>query len=127
MTLARSTPTGGYVRPEKQTVEDQRRSATTVANAVAKPLDGARRTWTTLEYRPSPRLVMDGPGRLAHSYGSEGWGFESLRARPGQSPFRLSVRALLLTDLLTAGPSPAGIERAKMSAAAATCSRITCA
>jgi len=36
----------GDARPEKQMVEDQRRSATTVANAVAKPLDGARRTWT---------------------------------------------------------------------------------
>ena len=62
----------GYVRPEKQTVEDQRRSAATVANTVAKPLNNTRRTWTTLEYRPSPRPVTDGPGRLAHSYGSEG-------------------------------------------------------
>jgi hypothetical protein len=34
-----------------------RRSAATVANTVAKPLDGARRTWTTLEYRPSLRPV----------------------------------------------------------------------
>src|SRR5215469_228393 len=42
--------------------------------------------WTTLECRPSPRSVTDGPGRLAHSYGSEGWGFESLRARPAQRP-----------------------------------------
>jgi hypothetical protein len=50
--------------------DDHRRSATTVA----KPLDDARRTWTTLEYRPSPRPVTDGPGRLAHSYGSEGRG-----------------------------------------------------
>jgi hypothetical protein len=52
----------GYVRPEKQTVEDQRRAAATVAKTVAKPLDGAGRTWTTLEYRPSPRPVTDGPG-----------------------------------------------------------------
>ena len=44
----------------------------TVAKTVAKPLDGARRMWTTLEYRPSPRPVADGPGRLAHSYGSDG-------------------------------------------------------
>jgi len=29
----------GYVRPEKQTVEDQRRSAATVAKTVAKPLN----------------------------------------------------------------------------------------
>ena len=77
--------TWGCVRPEKQTVEDQRHSAATVA----KPLNNTRRTRTTLESRPSPRPVTDGPGRLAHSYGSEGWGFESLRARPGQSPFRV--------------------------------------
>jgi hypothetical protein len=59
-----------YARPEKQTVEDQRRSIATVANAVAKPLDNACPRWTTLEYRPSPRPVTDGPGRFAHSYGS---------------------------------------------------------
>ena len=39
---------------------------------VAKPLDNARRAWATLEYRPSLRPVTDGPGRLAHSYGSAG-------------------------------------------------------
>ena len=71
-----------YGAAEKQTGEDKRRSIATVAKTVAKPLDGARRTWTTLEFRPSPRPVTDGPGRFAHSYGSEGWGFESLRARP---------------------------------------------
>ena len=37
-----------YATPEKQTVEDHHPSAATVA----KPLDGARRTWTTQEYRP---------------------------------------------------------------------------
>ena len=35
-------------------------------------------------------------------YGSEGWGFESLRARPGQSPFPVMEGALLLTRMLTA-------------------------
>ena len=40
--------------PEKQTVEDQCRSAATVAKTAAKPLNNTRRTWTTLEYRPSP-------------------------------------------------------------------------
>ena len=68
--------------PEKQTVEDQCRSAATVA----KPLNNTRRTWTTLEYRPSLRPLTDGPGRRAHSYGSEGWGFESLRARQAHRP-----------------------------------------
>ena len=69
--------------------ERTRRSAATVAKTVAKPLDSTRRTWTTLEYRPSLRPVTDGPGRLAHSYGSEGWGFESLRARPAQRPLAI--------------------------------------
>ena len=41
----------------------------TVAKTVAKPLDGAQRRWTTLEYRPSARTATDGPGGLAHSYG----------------------------------------------------------
>jgi hypothetical protein len=31
----------------------------------------ARRTWTTLECRPSPRPVTDGPGRRARSCGSD--------------------------------------------------------
>jgi hypothetical protein len=34
----------GYVRPEKQTVEDQRRSAATVAKTAAKALNSTRRT-----------------------------------------------------------------------------------
>ena len=67
-------------------------------------------------------LVADASATL---YGSEGWGFESLRARPAHKPFPLTGEAFLLTDLLTAAPPPTGIERAKMSAASATCSRIT--
>ncbi len=31
-------------------------------------------------------------------YGSEGWGFESLRARPGQRPLPIMEGALLLTQ-----------------------------
>ena len=57
----------GYVQPESQTVENQRRSAATLAKTVAKPLDDARRAWTTLEYRPSPQTATDYPERLAHS------------------------------------------------------------
>jgi hypothetical protein len=63
--------------PSAATDEDQRRSAVSVAKPVAKALDGVRRAWTNLEYRPSPRPVTDGSGRLAYSHGSEGWGFES--------------------------------------------------
>ena len=40
----------------------------------------------------------------ASSYGSEGWGFESLRARPGHRPLPIMGGALLLTRSLTAGP-----------------------
>ena len=39
--------------PEKQTVEDQYRSAATVAKTVAKPLNSTRRTWTTLDIGPA--------------------------------------------------------------------------
>ena len=53
--------------PETTRAGDQRRSVTTVAKA----LNSTRRTWTTLEYRPSLRPVTDGPGRCAHSYGSD--------------------------------------------------------
>jgi hypothetical protein len=35
-------------------------------------------------------------------YGSEGWGFESLRARPGHRPLPGPGGVFLLTDLLTA-------------------------
>jgi hypothetical protein len=41
-------PAFGF-QPGKQTVDDQRRSAATVAKA----LNSTRRTWTTLEFRPS--------------------------------------------------------------------------
>jgi hypothetical protein len=34
----------------------------------------------------SPRTSPDDAERLTGIYGSEGWGFESLRARPGQQP-----------------------------------------
>ena len=63
--------TWGYVRPEKQTVEDPPLGGD-CSNTVAKPLDNARRTWTTLEYRPSAQTATDGPGQCAHSYGLEG-------------------------------------------------------
>jgi len=65
----------------EKTVEDQRRSIAIVAKTVAEPLDGARRTWTTLEYWPSLRPVKDDPGRVAHSYGSEGWGLSPHSAK----------------------------------------------
>jgi len=51
------------------------------ANTAAKPLDDARHVQTALEYRPSAEGAAHNHGRCAHSYGSEGWGFESLRAR----------------------------------------------
>jgi len=89
----------------------------TVANTVAKPLDDACQVWTTLEHRPWAPTPLGDPGRLAQNYGSEGWGFESLRARPAQRPSRPSAAAFLLTDLLTAGSSPAGIKSAPLRGA----------
>src|SRR5262249_30187345 len=46
-----------------------------------------------------PKTFSD---QTATSYGSEGWGFESLRARPGQRPLPAAEGAFLLTHLLTA-------------------------
>ena len=71
-------------------------SAVAVANAVAKPLDKARPMRTAVECPSSTQAAMDGPGRCAHSYGSEGWGFESLRARPGQRPVALPAAGFLV-------------------------------
>jgi hypothetical protein len=64
----------------------QHRSAATAANTAATAADNTCQVSTTVEYRPSAQTRTDDPGRCAHSYGSEGWGFESLRARPGQRP-----------------------------------------
>jgi hypothetical protein len=41
-TLDHRMATWGHVRPEKRTVEDQRRWAAPAANTAAKPLDNAR-------------------------------------------------------------------------------------
>jgi hypothetical protein len=43
----------GYVRPEKQTVEDQYSPAGTAANTAAMTAGNTRPAWTTVEYRPS--------------------------------------------------------------------------
>jgi len=59
----------------------------TVANTLAKPLDDIGDALTSLEHRPRARTRLGRPGRLAQNYGSEAWGFESLRARPGHSLF----------------------------------------
>src|SRR5215475_7651588 len=53
----------------------------TAANTAAMAADNTCQAWTTVEYRPCAQTAADGTGRCAHSYGSEGWGFESLRAR----------------------------------------------
>jgi len=42
---------------------------------------------TDAEHRPRQRTPADSSGRSAHSYGSEGRGFESLRARQFGGPF----------------------------------------
>ena len=88
-----------YGAAEKQTGEDKRRSIATVAKTVAKPLDGARRTLTTLECRPSAQTTADDPGRLAHFYGSD--------AHPGKRV------APLMPDrpVVSHWPEPAGQAR----------------
>ena len=47
------------------------------------------------------RTGLDDAERLTGIYGSEGWGFESLRARPGQRP----IAILQMPQLLGKGPS----------------------
>jgi len=47
------------------------------------------------------RTGLDDAERLTGIYGSEGWGFESLRARPGQRP----IAILQMPQLLPKGPS----------------------
>jgi hypothetical protein len=69
-------------------IEDPSRPKT-VAKTVAMTADNTCSVRTTLECRPSTETAMDVPGRCAHSYGSEGWGFESLRARPAQRPIAI--------------------------------------
>ena len=50
------------------------RWCSTVANTAAKPTASYRREATSLEHRPRRRPLLDGRGRLAHSYGLEGHG-----------------------------------------------------
>ena len=50
------------------------------ANTAAKAVVSNGRRMTALECRPSRKPFLDDYGRSAHAYGSEGWGFESLRA-----------------------------------------------
>ena len=63
-----------------------------------------RRTRTDFEGRhATPDLARSGARvRPASCYGSEGWGFESLRLRTGQRPVPIIGAGLLLTPLLTA-------------------------
>ena len=61
----------------------------TAAKTAAMGMVSYGRGTTTLEYRPSTQILLDGSGQSAYAYGSEGWGFESLRARPGQQPIAI--------------------------------------
>ena len=79
-------------RPGRQGDLIKERSATRwhgdLANGFAN--NGPGRTWTRLVSltgcmpgQQSNRQLMDDAGRSGSCYGSEGWGFESLRARQG--------------------------------------------
>ena len=58
----------------------------------------------------SLRTDPDDAERDTGIYGSEGWGFESLRARPAHRPSALRRGAFLLTDLLTPAVPDAAIK-----------------
>ena len=53
----------------------------TAAKTAAISVANYRRKTTGLEHRPRRQPLLDKSGRFAHYYGSESWGFESLRAR----------------------------------------------
>jgi len=82
-------------------------AAITAANTVAS----YRRTTTGLEHRPRGQPLLDRSGRSAHAYGSEGWGFESLRARPGQRTLPVPGRGLLVPLGPMLGATAAGAGR----------------
>jgi hypothetical protein len=67
--------------------------------------------WTSIGPWPAATDPAALAGRAALIYGSEGWGFESLRARPVQRPLPVAEGAFLLTPLLTA-VRPGGCYRA---------------
>ena len=90
-------------------------SAVAVANAVAKPLDKTRPLRTAVECPSKTRTATDGPGRCAHSYGSDGP--YASRARKGaggsaapkcsnQTDLRLTLADLFYGSDLPERPSP---------------------
>ena len=99
----------------------------TAANTAALTADNTCQLWTTVEYRPSARTAVDGPGRCAHYYGSEG------RARrvPDQAVDRGSSRSLrdstasIATCFDAREPSRGGDLTRKRSAAWRKCEIVT--
>jgi hypothetical protein len=53
---------------------DQSQMGPAAAKTVAKAIAVHGRRATRLEHRPRGRTLLDGYGRPAHAYGSEGWG-----------------------------------------------------
>jgi hypothetical protein len=81
----------------------RRLGCSTAANTAAVAIASYRREATRLEHRPSRRPPLDGPGQSAHSYGSEGRGFESLRARPAHRPVARPAAGFLVALGATLG------------------------
>src|SRR2546421_377300 len=76
----------------EQRVQQQSAAATAHLADRIQPLPPPRRAPTTFR------------DLTATSYGSEGWRFESLRARPGQQPIAILRRPLLLPKWPSSGP-----------------------
>ena len=96
----------------------------TAADTAAEPPDDRRQAQTGVEYETSAQAAVDGPGQVAHFYGSEGWGFESLRARQVRGLYPLG-RGLLANGFANSAHQSSSTAPAKMAAASASCSPIT--
>jgi hypothetical protein len=88
-----------YVRPEKQTVENQRQGAMTVANAVAKPLDKARPIWTGCEPHHGRTRAWSRSARSA----TPAWRRLTAGEHAGQRGRHAAALAWIATGLLIGG------------------------
>lgn len=71
VTKALEPARGRPLRLKRQTVEVSCRPAASAAKTAALTADSTCHVWTTVEYQPSARTTMDGPGRLAYTYGTD--------------------------------------------------------
>src|SRR3954469_22430546 len=118
--MAWTTPCGTSTEPHRPSPADIRQ----VAGGVPSPTNLASDALLPC-LSASPGLIralLGSPGTLvrassrsstdrASDYGSEGWGFESLRLRPGQRPVPIMERAFVVAVGATLGATGSGSEQ----------------